>query len=79
MKRKTLRCCVPFCERSTTRTEFSEWLCGDHWKLIERKHRRVYGRYVRQWRRYKICDAPEAASRLWRWMKRRAIERAAMI
>lgn len=82
-----LPCCVPFCRRSTARTEFSEWLCGDHWRLVDRRRRRVYGRYMRQWRRY----GPEArvhidgrvfraaADRIWRRLKREAIERAAGI
>jgi len=71
-----LHCCVPFCRHTTARTEFNEWLCGDHWRLVDLMHRRVYGRQAKRWRRYRLNDNGVAADRLWRWIKRKAIERA---
>lgn len=29
------RCCVPFCRRWSKRFE-TEWLCGEHWRLVDR-------------------------------------------
>jgi hypothetical protein len=72
-----LACCVPFCRRTTGRTEFVEWICGKHWPLIDHRYRRVYGRAARRWRRYRVGG--ERAARLWRRIKRQAIERAAGI
>ena len=71
-----LKCCVPFCRHTTGRTEFSEWLCGDHWRLIDLENRRVYGRYAKRWRRYRNIEDGAAADRMWNWLKRKAIERA---
>lgn len=78
---------MPFCRRTTGRAEFSEWLCGDHWRLVDKRRRRVYGRYMRQWRRFGPSgNTPEyyarvhaAAGRIWNRIKRQAIERAAGI
>lgn len=74
-----LACCVPFCRRTTGRTEFSEWLCGEHWRLVDKRKRRIYGRYVRQWRRFGPITSYKAADRIWNHIKREAIERAAGI
>lgn len=72
-----LGCCVPFCRRTTKRTEWDEWLCGDHWRMIPKDKRRVYGRIVRRWRRYhKKSDVPRGW-RIWNRLKSIAIERAA--
>lgn len=80
MKPGRIACCVPFCRRTTGRTEFSEWLCGDHWRLIDKRRRQVYGRYMRQWRRYSHGKiVPQAVDRIWNRLKREAIERAAGI
>lgn len=67
---------MPHCQRTTSRTEFDEWLCGDHWALLPKAARRIYGRRVRRWRRYHRMSDGAAACRLWRWLTRRAIERA---
>jgi hypothetical protein len=73
-----LTCIVPFCRHTRKDADkFNEWICGDHWRLIEKKYRRVYGRRARRWRRFRTGG--EAGARLWAWMKRRAIERAAGI
>lgn len=71
-----LHCCVPFCRRTTGRAEFSEWICGDHWKLIPLPERKVYGRHVKQWRRYHRDDDGTAADRIWERLKRKATETA---
>lgn len=74
-----LTCVVPFCRRTTARAEFDEWLCGDHWRAIPKAKRRVYGRIVRQWRRYYRKADGVRGARIWRVLKRIAIERAAGI
>lgn len=75
-----IACVVPFCRRTTGRTEFSEWLCGDHWRMVDKPKRRVYGRYMRQWRRYGPTKRMAAAAdRIWNRLKREAIEKAAGI
>jgi hypothetical protein len=43
-----LPCVVPFCRRTTARADFEQWICGDHWRLIDKARRRVYGR-LRRW------------------------------
>lgn len=71
-----LPCVVPGCRRTTSRAEFDEWLCGDHWREIPKQARRIYGRRVRRWRRYHRYSDGLAAARIWNWLKRQAIERA---
>lgn len=73
-----VRCVVPFCRR--TREDdprFSEWICGDHWRMVPKKYRQVYGRFKRRWRRFgtPVSYHPRG-SRLWERIKREAIERA---
>lgn len=78
-------CCVPFCGRTrkSPAGRFSEWICGDHWRLIDKERRRVWGRVHRRWRRFGPASretAPLVAyARLWAALKRQAIERAAGI
>lgn len=72
-----LRCCVPFCPRTDPRTQFDQWICGDHWQLVEHDRRRVYGRYAGRWRRYFSATFGPQAARIWAGLKRIAIERAA--
>ena len=72
-----LSCCVPFCKRTTTRTEFDEWRCGVHWRLIDKDKRRVYGRHLRRWRRYGSTAYGPAAARIWSRLRGQAIQRAA--
>lgn len=73
-------CCVPFCRRTrlNDNPKFVEWLCPEHWPLIDKTRRRVWGRIKGRWRRF---GPPAAASsiedRLWGALKRQAIERAA--
>lgn len=75
----SVKCVVPFCKRTTSRTDFEEWICGKHWPAIDRERRRVYGRYLRRWRRYGDSAYGPAAARIWRRLKAQAIERAAGI
>jgi hypothetical protein len=79
-----ITCVVPFCRRTRGDrkgdpiTPDMEWICGDHWRLVERNRRRAYGRHRRRWRRFSPEGAEDRATwRLWSWLKRRAIERAA--
>ena len=71
-----IRCVVPYCRRTTARADFDEWICGDHWRLIDKVKRQVYGRYLRRWRRYGSSEYGAAASRIWRRLCAIAIERA---
>lgn len=71
-----VRCVVPFCRRTTARTEVAEWICGDHWQMVDLRARRVYGRHAKQWRRYAPHRTEATAWRLWSWIKRQAIERS---
>jgi hypothetical protein len=73
---KRLKCAVPFCGRTTSRSEFNEWLCGDHWRQISKIKRRVYGRLTKKWRRYHHLSDGIRADRIWNRLKREAIERA---
>lgn len=72
-------CCVPYCRR-TRKNDFrpgAEWICGDHWRLIDKARRRVWGRIRGRWRRFGPPAAADAiATRLWAALKRQAIERA---
>lgn len=74
-----LRCCVPFCRRTTARCEHEEWICGDHWRLVPKDQRRVYGRHLKRWRRYGNNAYGPAAARIWRRLVSVATERAAGI
>lgn len=73
-----LLCVVPFCRRSHENTEgFDEWICGKHWPLIPKARRRVYGRLVRQWRRWHRQSDGLRAGRVWNVLRRTVIERSA--
>src|SRR5882762_6265611 len=63
-----LACVVPFCRRTTARAYFDEWICGDHWRLIDKVRRQVYGRHLRRWLRYGAAAYGPAAARIWRRM-----------
>jgi hypothetical protein len=72
-----IRCVVPFCRRTTARFKPpTEWICGDHWRLVRKVMRRVYGRRKKEWRRYHHEHDGIACDRLWAFVKRRAIEAA---
>lgn len=67
-------CCVPFCRRTRDPAKLgadTEWLCPNHWRLVERSRRRLYARATR--------GQHPARSWLWARLKVQAIERAAGI
>lgn len=56
--RKT--CCVPFCRRTTGRDPSSfEWICGDHWRLVDRRLKSAWRRQLK--RRYAVWYKANAA------------------
>ena len=81
-----LSCCVPFCHRTRGDRKGDplrpgmEWLCGDQWRLCDKNYRRAYGRHRRKWRRFSPKQRDVlmwvVMDRLWRRLKRQAIERA---
>lgn len=47
-----LSCCVPFCRRTRHNHEgFSEWICGDHWRLVPPLLRKRKAKMFRLYRR----------------------------
>ena len=34
-----LKCCVPFCRRTTRGQDYGEWICGPHWRAVPRATR----------------------------------------
>lgn len=67
-------CCVPFC-RCTTKRVFYEWICGSHWKLVDRSLRREKREAETRWKDegnefWPTYDA------VWQRCKTQAIERA---
>lgn len=84
-------CMVPGCRRHTARYGNSdvEWLCVDHWRLVDPALKRFRTKLVRRYiRKGELTQEPlywRAHSRrarrmltsIWRRMKRQAIERAA--
>ena len=66
-----LACLVPGC-RHTTARPFREWICADHWRLVDRRMKQLRRRAERRGR---------LAIARWFWenIKRQAIERAAGI
>jgi len=76
---------VPFCRRTSTLFR-GEWVCVEHWRMVDPALRRLRGRLVRRWRRLGWLDEPgrwraveRAYEGWWRRVKRQAIERAAGI
>jgi hypothetical protein len=69
------QCCVPFC-RHTTRRPFNEWVCGPHWRLVDKRVRSLCGRVKRKANRIGWTPALIALDiRLGAQAKRQAIER----
>jgi hypothetical protein len=54
-------------------------ICGDHWHLIDKVRRQVYGRHLLRWRRYGAAAYGPAAARIWRGLVALAVECAAGI
>lgn len=76
-----VRCCVPFCRRTTPAGRFREWICGKHWKAVSLPTRAAR----RKWDRlgYKAFNAHRdpapawaRADRAWEKCKAEAIEAA---
>jgi hypothetical protein len=55
---------------------FSEWICRDHWIMVPKIRRQVYGRVRRRWRRFRLEPDGARADRIWNRLKREAIETA---
>lgn len=72
-----LRCCVPFCRKSRRNdVGFDEWICGDHWRMVDKSRRQVWGRINKRFRRFGPKKSTPAYCRVWSALKRQAIERA---
>lgn len=73
-------CCVPFCRRTSTLFR-DEWICGEHWRLVDRDLKRLRTRLMGRFKRRRQTMAVRRAwfrieQATWRRMKRQAIERA---
>lgn len=71
--------CVVIGCRRTSKCFPHEWLCGEHWRLVDRPLKTFRTRYLKRLagkqpspQRWRNCE-----SLIWRRMKRQAIERAA--
>ena len=75
-------CCVPFCRRTAPRgdlPDYVEWICRDHLRAVPRLQRAILSRALRRLRRTPTMATWRAHRRIWRRVKRRAIELAAGI
>lgn len=71
-------CCVPFCGRRHRNVEgYGEWCCGPHFGLTDAMARKVYKRMLKRER--PGFDGVQSRDRIWRRIKRQAVERAAGI
>lgn len=69
-------CCVPHCGRTrVNESEYDEWICGDHWRLVCGAMRRVHTRLSRRMKRG-LEPAGGRQARVWRRVKRAAMEAA---
>lgn len=74
---RRISCIVPFCRRTRGDrkgdpiTPGMEWICAEHFRPIDRAMKRIYRRAIRRDR----CSP--ATARIWRRLKRAAIEAAA--
>lgn len=80
-----VRCLVPGCRRHVALDDpdDTEGICSKHWPLLPRQRRAIYKTRRRELRlsleRWEIDEAKRLApivARLWRWLRRRAIERS---
>jgi hypothetical protein len=77
-------CCIPFCRHTRKNPGrdgicASEWLCRDHWIMLPKARRRVYGRVKKAYRRFHHETDFARACRIWNRLKRQATEIAAGI
>jgi len=47
---KRVACCVPFCRR-TTSADTSEWLCPNHWRIVQPSIKQAYFRTLLRMRK----------------------------
>lgn len=93
---RRLSCVVPFCKHTHGRhkgeppfNEWTEWICGEHWRLVDQRLKRLRtairrraerlktgAEYRRGWVHPRLVNALGSQRRIWRKMKRQAIERA---
>ena len=52
-----ISCCVPFCRRRTCLTT-SEWICHEHWPLVDRRLKAYWRRQMRK--RHREWEVAEA-------------------
>jgi hypothetical protein len=76
-------CIVPFCRKTSTLFP-GEWVCADHWRLVDRALKQIRARLIRRFKRRGWIDdrrrwpaVNQTLDGVWRRMKRQAIERAA--
>lgn len=70
-------CQVIGCGRTTKDLgTFSEWICGDHYRLVSRRIKRLRARVRREQRGKANTILSRINLYLWREAKRQAIERA---
>lgn len=79
-----LKCLVPFCGHSrgdrrgqSPNRPGMEWICGDHWRLTDRRTRLLLFRVRRKMKRFGPDHLLALHSRLWVKLRTQAIERAA--
>jgi hypothetical protein len=73
-----LHCCVPFCQRTTPKGLYDEWICQRHWSPVRQQHRRAYNRIRRLLRQSDGTDDTLCirAARLWSRVRQEAINLA---
>lgn len=76
-------CVVPFCRHTSTLFR-GEWICGDHWRMVDKALRQVRTRLIRRWKRSGRWQRYQPGGSIdrtldgwWRRVKRQATERAA--
>lgn len=77
-----IRCVVPFCRRTAGQrkhwrpiTADTQWLCGDHWRLVDKRLRRLVRKAQRHFHAVGTDRALKLDLWLWDRCKRQAIER----
>lgn len=72
-----VHCQVIGCRRTKKREWLGhEWLCGDHWRLVSPRIKRLRAKVRRQLKRGRNSVLDRIDGYLWREAKRQAIERA---
>ena len=72
-----IACCVPGCGRTYKREHYNEVICGDHWRLGDRRKRSMISRVRRRGNRLGWTRGRLALFwMLWKALKAQVIERA---